>query len=674
MMRRLSLPWLASLSFTGRPPSSFRRQLSMLASAGVLLLALLSSLASSWQASRQIRATLVEQGQRVAQSLASQGALALMSGSADNAAGAVRAALAAPDVIGVELRGADGAVLLAEGRTGVAVELPPPGPGPARVVAETEDAWHFTAPVLARKAGTPFEIEEGGDVLVGDVRVVQGKATLRRMTAQIFFTNLAIALSMAALFVLAIRLLATRLTRPLTDLANAMVQAERGDPQVLADTSAGTLDVIQMAQAFNRMVIAQRGREDELRHHQERLEAAVRERTAQLQVAKEHAESASAAKSEFLARMSHELRTPLNAVIGYAQILKMDAGLTSRQRAGLDNIHAGGEHLLTLIVDILDLARIEAGRIELYPAPVRLQSLLASVGDIVRLKAEEKGLVFNVALGDGLPEAVVADEKRLRQVLINLLGNAVKFTDSGHVTLALSRSDAAAQDGFVRLRFAVSDSGIGIAAEAVPRLFQPFEQAGEAHRRSAGTGLGLAISRQLVGLMGGDLQVHSRPGAGSVFWFELDLAAASIEPAPLPATSAPAALGYEGARRRVLVADDVLVNRRMLCELLHQLGFETHEAADGLQVLDQARMVAPDLVLMDVRMPVMDGLEATMQLRQNPETAGLPVIMVSANAAAEDERRGLAAGAVAFLPKPVDRTRLVALLTEHLQLQWRPKA
>ncbi|MFZ5549148.1 MAG: ATP-binding protein [Pseudomonadota bacterium] len=674
MMRRLFLPWLAGLSLSGRPPASFRRQLSMLASAGVLLLALSSSLVSSWQASRQIGATLVEQGQRVAEGLASQGALALMSGSADNAAGAVRAALAAPDVIGVEMRGTDGTVLLAEGRTGVEAPLPPPALGPARVAAETEDAWHFTAPVVARQSGTPFDVEESRDVLVGDVRVVQAKATLRRMTAQIFFTNLAIALSFAALFVLAIRLLATRLTRPLTDLANAMVQAERGDPQVLADTGAGTLDVIQMAQAFNRMVIAQRGREDELRHHQERLEAAVRERTTQLQVAKEAAESASAAKSEFLARMSHELRTPLNAVIGYAQILKMDGGLTSRQRAGLDNIHAGGEHLLTLIVDILDLARIEAGRIELYPAPVRLQSLLGSVGDIVRLKAEEKGLVFNVALGDGLPETVVADEKRLRQVLINLLGNAVKFTDSGHVTLALSRGEATAREGFVRLRFAVSDSGIGIAPEVVPRLFQPFEQAGEAHRRSAGTGLGLAISRQLVGLMGGDIQVQSRPGVGSTFWFELELAPAHDQPAAQSPAAAPAVLGYEGVRRRILVADDVMVNRRMLCELLHQLGFETHEAADGLQVLDQVRLVAPHIVLMDVRMPIMDGLEATLQLRQSPETAHLPVIMVSANAATEDEQRGLAAGAVAFLPKPVDRTRLIALLTEHLQLRWLPPA
>jgi signal transduction histidine kinase len=642
----------------------------MLASVGVLMLALLTSLVSSWQASRQIRATLIEQGQRVAQGLASQGALALMSGTADNAADAVRAALAAPDVVGVEMRSANGLVLVASGRTEVGATLPPPGQGPARLVAETEDAWHFAAPVLARKAGTPFEMEDEPDELVGDVRVVQHKSTLHRMTAQIFFTNLAIALSIAALFVLAIRLLANHLTRPLTALANAMGQAEHGDSQVLADTSAGTLDVIQMARAFNRMVAAQRGREDELRHHREQLEVAVRQRTAELQVAKEHAESANAAKSEFLARMSHELRTPLNAVIGYAQILKMDSGLTSRQRAGLDNIHAGGEHLLTLIVDILDLARIEAGRIELFPAPVQLQALLGSVSDIVRLRAEEKGLLFNVVLGEGLPAAVVADEKRLRQVLINLLGNAAKFTDAGHVTLTVDRMQAPTEAGAVRVRFAVSDSGVGIEPGALPRLFQPFEQAGEAHRRAAGTGLGLSISRQLVELMGGRIQVQSAPGSGSLFWFELELAPAGGLPglaSPRPRPSIP---GYEGDRRRVLVVDDVQINRSMLCQLLHQLGFETHEAADGLQALAEVQRVTPDIVLMDIRMPGMDGLEATSQLRNAPHTAGLPVIMVSANAAAEDERRGLAAGAVAFLPKPVDRTRLITLLTEHLNLHW----
>jgi signal transduction histidine kinase/ActR/RegA family two-component response regulator len=665
MSRPARLPLLNRLSLESRPQTSFRRQLSAVVSAGVLLLALLSSLVSSWQASRQIRATLVEQGQQVAHSLAGQSALALLSGTADNATDAVRATLAFPDVIGVELRSADGTPLLARGQAGVdeAQALPPPGRQPVRLALETGEAWHFIAPVVARRAPTPFELTEGRDELLGDVRVVQGKGTLRRMVAQVFFTNLAVSLSVAALFVLVIRVLATRLTRPLTALSEVMVRAERGDRRVLADPT-GTSDIAQMAHAFNRMIGALRGREDDLEQHGAQLEAAVRERTAELQAAKERAESANAAKSQFLARMSHELRTPLNAVIGYAQILQMDAGLSERQRAGLDHIRAGGEHLLTLIVDILDLARIEAGRIELYPAPVRLDALLRGVSDIVRLKAEEKGLLFETHQAEGLPSAVMADEKRLRQVLINLLGNAVKFTDAGLVALTL-RSAANPPAGRVRLRFEVEDSGVGIAPEALQRLFQPFEQAGDAHRRAAGTGLGLAISRQLVGLMGGDILVRSEPGRGSVFGFELDLEPVAEGDADSPAH------GYAGRRRRVLVADDVAVNRHVLGELLRRLGFEAHEAADGLEALEQVRVLQPDLVLMDVWMPVMDGLEATASLRRDPATAALPVIMVSANAAPEDRERGLAAGAVAFLAKPVDRAQLVALLTAHLDLRWR---
>jgi len=668
MMRFLRSPWPSALFSREWRESSFRGQLSAAATAGILLLALLSSVVSSWMASRQVRATLVEQGQRVAQSLANQAPLALISLAHENAAEAVRATLAFPDVIGVELRSADGQVLLAQGAVGADTTglAGRPALGEPRLAAETDDAWHFVAPVVAQRNASPFEVIESQNELLGDVRVVLGKGTLNRMLAQVFFTSLGISLLLAVVFVVLLRWLASRLTRPLTELSGTMARAERGEPGVHAVLS-GPSDIQQMARAFNRMIDAQNARGEELQRHRDQLEAAVLARTAELQVAKERAEVASAAKSEFLARMSHELRTPLNAVLGYAQILRMDEGLTGRQQAGLGIIQSSGEHLLTLIVDILDLARIEAGKTVIDSGPVDLTALVRSVADIVRVKAEEKGLVFVIDTDPALPTHVLSDEKRLRQVLINLLGNAVKFTQQGHVTLSARHQGHDA--GGAKLRFEVRDSGVGISAEAAQRLFQPFEQAGESHQRAAGTGLGLAISRQLVRLMGGDVQVQSQLGTGSVFWFELTLPLAA-RPGPLPAAT-PAVRGYDGPMRRIVVADDVAANRLMLCEMLRRLGFDVHEAADGQQALDQVRLVQPDLLLMDVRMPVMDGLEATARLLQDTGTHAPPVVLVSANASPADRDKGLAAGAVDFLPKPVEHEQLLAVLAKQLRLTWR---
>jgi PAS domain S-box-containing protein len=236
------------------------------------------------------------------------------------------------------------------------------------------------------------------------------------------------------------------------------------------------------------------------------------------------AEAASRAKSEFLATMSHELRTPLNAVLGYAQILARDTTLTARQRDRLTVIHQSGEHLLTLINEALDVAKIEAGKLGLEPSVVALATFLATIREIILIKAQEKGLdlIWNVA--PDLPQAIYTDERRLRQVLLNLLANAVKFTDHGQVRLSITPA------GPARLRFRVQDTGIGMSADQLQRLFQPFEQVGEERRRTGGTGLGLAISRSLVRLMGADIEVESELGEGSTFWFELDLPVVDVEP------------------------------------------------------------------------------------------------------------------------------------------------
>ena len=507
--------------------TSFRRQLSVGVAFGALCVALLMAAVNAWQGGRQLRAMLMEQGGRVAANLASNSSLALLYAAADNAEEAVRASLAFPDVMAIEIRDTRGHLLLALGpernRLPAAAQAPALAASEAWLDQETEDSWSFSAPVWTRPEPSPFDVTLRPAQLLGHVRVVQSKATLHRAQTSLFVANFGVALLFSLIFLVAVRYLALRLTRPLAALSEAMARVEHGEGEVRAP-AGGPRDIAAMAHSFNRMIAVLQEREAELAAHRDHLEDLVRERTLELSEAKERAEVASRAKSQFLARMSHELRTPLNAVMGYAQILKLDDSITPKQRNGLDIIHSSGQHLLTLIVDILDLSRIEAGKAELRLGPVDLVARLHAVVDIMRVMAEGKQIALALELDPRLPALVQADEKRLNQILLNLLGNAVKFTHVGGVTLRVQlATPGVAPAGQVVLRFEVQDTGVGIAQDQAVRLFEPFEQAGSAEQRVGGTGLGLAISRQLVRMMGGEIRLESRLAEGSRFWFEISV-------------------------------------------------------------------------------------------------------------------------------------------------------
>ncbi|HEY9665610.1 MAG TPA: AAA family ATPase [Coleofasciculaceae cyanobacterium] len=415
---------------------------------------------------------------------------------------------------------------------------------------------------------------------------------------------------------------------------------------------------------------------EQLEEYSRTLEAKVKERTLELQAknlhlkqeicdrkrAEEAAEAANRAKSEFLANMSHELRTPLNGILGYAQIFKKDKKLAEHQRNGIGIIHQCGEHLLTLINDILDLSKIEARKMELYPKEFHFPGFLQGIAEMCRIRAEQKGIPLIYQTLTPLPKFVRADEKRLRQILINLLSNAVKFTEKGSITFNVGY-----QEG--KLRFQVEDTGVGIAPEQLEEIFLPFQQVGEDSHKTEGTGLGLAISRQLVHLMGGELKVKSTLGKGSVFWVDLDLPEVSPQAEPFSVKKRNI-INFVGSRRKVLVVDDNWTNRSVLVNLLEPLGFEVAEAKDGLEGLNKARQFKPDLILMDLVMTGMDGFEATRRLRMLPEFNEVVVIAISASVFDFDQQQSLDVGCNGFLPKPIREVELLETLRVHLGLEW----
>lgn len=395
---------------------------------------------------------------------------------------------------------------------------------------------------------------------------------------------------------------------------------------------------------------------------------------AKAEAAQQEAEQANRAKSRFLANMSHELRTPLNAILGHTQLLQRNDHLTEPQQQSVYVMHRNAEYLLSLINDMLDLSKIEVDSLELKPNYFNLRQMLNELCDLFKERAQQKNISFICQLSDELPETVEADEKRLRQILINLLGNAIKFTQHGWVKLAVSSHCRTHSAAAQQLQFQIEDSGVGIEDKDLQRIFLPFQQADNQQAQTEGTGLGLAIVHKLVKMMGGQLQVSSIPNQGSIFWLTLKLPYLKDLLSISKPHQTERIVGYLRSPKRspyrILIVDDRVENRQILVRMLGELGFALSEADNGQLALEVAARWQPDAILMDAIMPVMDGLTAVRQLRADPQLSQIYIVMISAGAFAQDKNNSLQAGCNAFLPKPVKLDTLLETLKVGLQLTW----
>lgn len=381
----------------------------------------------------------------------------------------------------------------------------------------------------------------------------------------------------------------------------------------------------------------------------------------------EAAEAANQAKSQFLANMSHELRTPLNGVLGYVQILQRKTELKAypEVQKGLNVIKKSGSHLLNLINDILDISKIEAEKMDLYPTVFSLSKMIHDLTDILRVNAQKKELTLNVEMPEHFPGGVICDEKRLSQVLLNLLSNAIKFTDEGKVDFRVSLLNYQIEKALIHIKFEVKDTGSGIKEDDLKTIFSPFKQTNDRQNLTEGTGLGLSISKKIIELMDSELKVKSQYGVGSQFWFELELPVEDFE----HVISEPQnIIGFTGQQSKILIIDDVLENREFLIDLLEPLGFELEEAKDGQEGLEKALEFKPDLILSDLLMPIMNGFEMISHLKT--KNSSYKVVAISAKSTEPDQSDWNELGFLDYISKPFQVSRLFSVLQNHLELSW----
>ncbi len=460
---------------------------------------------------------------------------------------------------------------------------------------------------------------------------------------------------------------------PLRTLLEGVEQIDRGN-WAIALIPAFNDEIGRVTNSFNQMVHSINASRNQLHELNSTLERRVLERTQELAQAKEAAEAANQAKSHFLTTMSHELRTPLNAILGYAQLLQQGRAETR----GAQIIEQSGQHLLGLINDLLDIAQIEAGKLDLAPDWLSLPLFLQQVEAMIQPRIEAQALAFQLVADPTLPPTLFVDKRRLFQVLINLLDNAVKFTERGTVTLHVEgaqrhdpstsqRSATGTDQRWQQFCFTITDTGIGIAADKIELIFKPFEQVRATQQQARGTGLGLTISRHLVELMGGQLAVTSQLGQGSTFSFTIPL---PVQTNSIMDLSARQVIGIKGSAPTVLIVDDHTYNRRLLVDFLTPIGLRVLEASDGAEALATVRAQEPSIVLVDLLMPVIDGFALIRQLRADERFDELIIIALSASAFTDDEEQSLQLGADAFFHKPLDLPRLLRTMGQLAGIEW----
>jgi signal transduction histidine kinase/CheY-like chemotaxis protein len=427
----------------------------------------------------------------------------------------------------------------------------------------------------------------------------------------------------------------------------------------------------QLAHVITLTEITERKKaEEELKRYKDHLEEEVKTRTADLILARDAAEAANKAKSVFLTSISHELRTPLNAILGFSSLLRNDAQLRPEQRNNIDIINRSGEHLLTLINDVLEMAKIEAGRVQMENSPFDLGAMVRDVADMMHIRAQEKGLQLLIDQSSECPRFIKGDEAHMRQILINLVGNALKFTQQGGIAVRFGIKPHDAQH---HLLIEIEDSGIGISADDQQRLFQPFVQMGKQAGDNKGTGLGLAITRQFVQLMGGTISVESTLGKGSIFRIELPvekIEASDISNLEKIKRSDIVGLAPNQPVYRILIVEDQMENQLLLTKLMQSIGFEVKLAEDGAQGVQLFKNWHPHLIWMDRRMPVMDGVEATQIIRQLPGGKDVKIVAVTASALSEERDEMLQAGMDDFVRKPYRLSEIYESLGRQLGVQY----